>query len=194
MVERDTDDQTLMLRFQQGDARAFETLFARHKSGLYRFVLKLSLDPALAEDISQHAWMRLIEVAEARRYYARENASFQTYLYTLARNKYFDEYRRDQGVARAEAPEALEQEFRNELVQTPEELVSRRQDHNRLMRALRDLPADQREVVVLWMQGLELVEVARITGDPWHTIVSRKRYALAKLKRALDPEPVALKE
>ena len=179
-----------MLQFQQGDARAFETLFARHKSGLYRFVLKLSLDPALAEDISQHAWMRLIEVAEAGRYYARENASFQTYLYTLARNKYFDEYRRDQGVARVAPAEAVEQEFRDELVQTPEELVSRRQDHNRLMRALRDLPPEQREVVVLWMQGLELVEVARITGDSWHTIVSRKRYALAKLKRLLDPEPV----
>jgi DNA-directed RNA polymerase specialized sigma24 family protein len=58
------------------------------------------------------------------------------------------------------------------------------------MRALRDLPPEQREVVVLWMQGLELVEVARITGDSWHTIVSRKRYALAKLKRLLDPEPV----
>ena len=190
MFEHGADDQTLMLRFQQGDASAFEELFARHKNRLYRFVLKLSLNPALAEDISQHTWMRLIEVAEAGRYHARENASFQTYLYTLARNKYFDEYRRDHGVVRAEPLGAAEQEVRDEDVQTPEELVGQRQDHDRLERALRDLPPDQREVVVLWMQGLEMVEVARITGDSWHTIVSRKRYALAKLKRALDPEPV----
>jgi RNA polymerase sigma factor (sigma-70 family) len=191
MSKRESDDQALMLRFQeQGDVRAFEQLFARHKNGLYRFVLKLSLNAAAAEDISQHTWMRLIEVAVAGRYRASGEASFRTYLYTLARNRYFDEYRRDHGVVRADPPEAIEQSFRNEQAETPEELCARRQDSDRLGRALRDLPPDQREVVVLWMEGLDLVDVARITGASWHTVVSRKRYALVKLKRALGLEPV----
>lgn len=191
MSKRGSDDQTLMLRFQeQGDVRAFEELFARHKTGLYRFVLKLSLNTAAAEDISQHTWMRLIEVAEAGRYQANPGATFRTYLYTLARNRYFDEYRRDHEVARADPADASEQNVRDEHAQTPEELYARQQDSARLDRALRDLPPDQREVVVLWMQGLELVDVARITGDSWHTVVSRKRYALAKLRRALGLETV----
>jgi RNA polymerase sigma factor (sigma-70 family) len=191
MSKRESDDKTLMLRFQeQGDVRAFEELFARRKNGLYRFVLRLSLNTAVAEDISQHTWMRLIEVAEAGRYQPSADASFQTYLYTLARNKYFDEYRRNHEVSRPEPLEAIEQEFRDERAETPEEVYTRQQDSDRLERALRDLPPDQREVVVLWMQGLELVDVARITGASWHTVVSRKRYALAKLKRTLGLEPV----
>jgi RNA polymerase sigma-70 factor, ECF subfamily len=191
MSKRESDDQTLMLRFQeQGDVRAFEELFARHKTGLYRFVLKLSLNTAAAEDISQHTWMRVIEVAEAGRYQANPGATFRTYLYTLARNRYFDEYRRDHEVTRADPVDASEQNLRDEHAETPEELYARQQDSARLDRALRDLPPEQREVVVLWMQGLELVDVARITGDSWHTVVSRKRYALAKLKRALGLETV----
>jgi RNA polymerase sigma-70 factor (ECF subfamily) len=191
MSKRESDDQTLMLRFQeQGDVRAFEQLFARHKNGLYRFVLKLSLNTAVAEDVSQHTWMRLIEVAEAGRYQASASASFLTYLFTLARNKYFDEYRRSHEVARADALDSIEQELRDEHAETPEQSYTRQQDSHRVDLALRDLPPDQREVVVLWMQGLELVDVARITGASWHTVVSRKRYALAKLKQALGREPV----
>jgi len=144
MSKRESDDQTLMLRFQeQGDVRAFEELFARHKTGLYRFVLKLSLNAAAAEDISQHTWMRLIEVAEAGRYQTNPGASFRTYLYTLARNKYFDEYRRDREVTRADPGDASEQNVRDEHAQTPEELYARRQDSARLDQALRDLPPDQ---------------------------------------------------
>ncbi len=180
-----------MLRFQeQGDVRAFEELFARHKTGLYRFVLKLSMNTAAAEDISQHAWMRLIEVAEAGRYQANPGASFRTYLYTLARNKYFDEYRREHEVTRTDPADASELNVRDEHAETPEERYARQQDSARVDQALRSLPPDQREVIVLWMQGLELVDVARITGDSWHTVVSRKRYAMAKLKRALGLETV----
>jgi RNA polymerase sigma-70 factor (ECF subfamily) len=191
MFKRQTDDQTLMLRFQeQGDVHAFEQLFARHKLGLYRFVLRLSLNAAVAEDVSQHAWLRLIEVAESGRYYASSNASFQTYLFTLARNRYFDEYRHHHDVARSESLDAIEPEFQDDHAVSPEELFGRQQESDRIDRALRELPPDQREVVVLWMQGVELVDVARITGAPWHTIVSRKRYAMAKLKRSLDLERV----
>jgi len=191
MSKRESDDQSLMLRFQeQGDVGAFEQLFARHKAGLYRFILKLSLNTATAEDISQHTWMRLVEVAEAGRYQASAGATFRTYLYTLARNRYFDEYRRDREVVGADSPEAIQHDVPDEQAETPEELYARQQDSDRLDRALRDLPSEQREVVVLWMQGLDLVDVAQITGASWHTVVSRKRYALAKLKRVLGLESV----
>jgi RNA polymerase sigma-70 factor (ECF subfamily) len=187
MLKQASDDQALMLRFQdEGDVRAFEELFARHRDGLYRFVLKLSLNPAAAEDISQHTWMRLIEVAEAGRYFASANASFRTYLYTVARNRYFDEYTRHHEVTHSESLDANGLDFPDEDSETPEQVCARLQSHERVGQALRDLPPDQREVVVLWMQGLELVDVARITGASWHTVVSRKRYALAKLKRSLS--------
>ena len=43
---------------------------------------------------------------------------------------------------------------------------------------MRALPVEQYEVIALWMQGFSLTEVAEITGAPWHTVVSRKTYAL----------------
>ena len=188
------DDKSLMLRFQEeGDALAFHELFRRHKVSLYRFLLKLSANESIVEDVSQHTWLRLIELSEAGRYRAEPAASFQTFLFTLARNHYFDEYHRRHEAVRTESletmPEGLAELADDEAV-NPEIHIAEAQDKDIIARALRGLPAEQREVLALWMEGFELVEVAKITGAPWHTIVSRKRYGLAKLRLALSASVV----
>jgi RNA polymerase sigma-70 factor (ECF subfamily) len=191
MLDPASDDRDLMLRFQErGDMRAFEELFARHRDGLYRFLLRLSQNPAAAEDVSQHTWLRLIEVAEAGRYRASADATFRTYLFTLARNRYFDEYSRHHDATRVDRLDGIDEEVADPGAETPEQICARLQERDQVAQALRQLPPDQREVVVLWMQGMELVEVARITGASWHTVVSRKRYALDKMKRSLGGERV----
>jgi DNA-directed RNA polymerase specialized sigma24 family protein len=60
-----------------------------------------------------------------------------------------------------------------------------------LQRVIALLPVEQREVVVLWAQGHELTVIAQIAGVPWETVVSRKKYALAKLRAALGTAGVA---
>ena len=61
-------DEQLMLAYRDGDAGAFETLYARHRGALYRFVLRslkgVTSDRAIAEELFQEAWIRVIEARE----------------------------------------------------------------------------------------------------------------------------------
>lgn len=173
-----------MRRFQErGDAAAFESLFRRHKAGLHQFLLRLSGSATAAEEVSQQTWLKVVELAEQRRY--RPAAPFRAALFSMARNHYFDEYVRRHGATRSIPLEDAEVGELPDGDDDAGELVERLERQAAVEQALGALPPAQAEVMALWMQGFELGEVARITGAPWHTVVSRKRYALAKLRRAL---------
>ena len=83
-------DEELMTRYRDGDARAFEVLYTRHKGPLYRYLLRQCGAAALAEELFQDVWMNLIRTRE--RYEAR--AKFTTWLYTLAHHRVIDHHRR----------------------------------------------------------------------------------------------------
>lgn len=186
MTVEGSDDRELMTRFQErGDPAAFEALFHRHRTGLFRFLVRLSGNPTVAEEVSQQTWLQLIELAERRRY--RPTASFRTALYSLARNRWVDDHLRRKEATRSlplDDPRAAIDQLPAEDRDLGEALIQQ-QDAVAVSEALASLPSEQREVVALWMQGFELVDVARITGARWHTVVSRKRYALEKLRRTL---------
>jgi len=172
---------------ERGDAAGFEMIFHRHKGGLYRFLLQLSGNATVAEEVSQQTWLKLIELAEQGRY--KPTASFRTMLYTLARNRWMDEHVRRREAVRSVPMDEAQEELAEIPTGGPEvgDLLARRESEAALAEAMAMLPPEQREVVALWMQGFQLVEVARITGARWHTVVNRKRYALEKLRRHLAP-------
>ena len=86
----DLDDRELMSRYSNGDAGAFETLYARHKGSLYRYYLRQGCNEAIAAELFQDVWMKIIR---ARRNY-RPTARFTTYMYQIAHNCLIDHYRR----------------------------------------------------------------------------------------------------
>ncbi|MGH8175933.1 MAG: sigma-70 family RNA polymerase sigma factor [Steroidobacter sp.] len=187
---QDLDDKSLMLQFQaDGDPQAFEEVFRRNKDSLFRFLLRLSGNVAVAEDISQHAWLRVIELAEAGRYAADESASFRTFLFTLARNRYIDKEQRSHESTHTQSfeqtSESLNDRSDDEIL-APELLAAASQVSALLDEALCSLPPEQREIMAWWIQGVDLVEVARITGVSWATLVSRKKYALKKIRTFLE--------
>lgn len=72
--------------------------------------------------------------------------------------------------------------------QTPERQLSAFEERRRLQLALEELPADQRETVLLRLeQELSLEEIGRITGVGRETVKSRLRYAMDKLRSRLNP-------
>ncbi len=78
---RDDSDESLMLRYRDGDVRAFELLVTRHRKPVFNFILRFVRDTAQAEDVTQETFLRLIKGADA---YERQ-AKFTTWLYTIAR-------------------------------------------------------------------------------------------------------------
>ena len=86
-------DDELMAAYARGNAAAFEQLYARHQSGLYRFVRRL-LGQALAaqtDEVFQDTWLRVVN---ARAQWQPQGASFRTWLYTLAHHRVIDVWRR----------------------------------------------------------------------------------------------------
>src|SRR5260221_13179711 len=86
----ESPDEQLMLGYRGGDARGFDTLYTRHRTRLFRFVLRSIKVRAVAEELYQEIWMRLIE---ARASYSPK-ARFTTWLYTIAHHRLVDHWRK----------------------------------------------------------------------------------------------------
>ncbi len=177
-MEREAPDEELMLAYGGGDAGAFEALYRRHRGALYRFVLRAIKQRALAEELFQEVWIRVIE---ARGRYAPQ-ARFTTWLYTIAHNLLVDHWRK-KGLSVVQPDE-------DEMVAAPDnpaKQVEARESLARFMHALEALPAAQREAFLLHEEaGLTVAEIAAATGTNEEAAKSRLRYAMAKLRTAID--------
>ena len=171
-------DEELMLAYRHGDAGAFETLYKRHRGALYRFMLRAIKQRSSAEELFQEVWIRVIE---ARSRYAPQ-ARFTTWLYTIAHNLLVDHWRK-KGLKVVELDEIPEVESPD----NPAKQAEARESLARFLQALEALPAAQREAFLLHEEGgLTAAEIAAATGSNEEAAKSRLRYAMAKLRAALD--------
>lgn len=179
MDARVEDDASLMLAYVAGDARAFETLYARHRGPLYRFILYRVSDRQRADELFQDTWARVI--AARARYQPR--AKFSTWLFQIAHNLLIDSYRRARPqTGDEESQHALETRAAPAHEQ-PERVLGEFEQRRRLQLALAALPDEQRTAFVLRMeQELSLEEIANITGVGRETAKSRLRYALERIR------------
>lgn len=184
-------DEALMRAYGQGDARAFEALYARHKGATYRYFLRhAGGESSTADELHQDLWLRV--VGARQRYEAQ--AKFATWLYTLARHRLVDHWRARHGVSLA----SLEDEA---IVTQAEEIVAASRDvdddplhasidsetRRRLVAALADVPPLQRDAFLLHIEGgLSLEEIARLTATSGETVKSRLRYAYRRLRETLE--------
>jgi RNA polymerase sigma-70 factor (ECF subfamily) len=187
-----TDDATLMLRYRDGDARAFEILYERHKGPLYRYLQRMCCRREVADDLFQEVWSKVI--ASRSRYEAR--AQFNTFLFRIAHNCAVDYFRRSgrphEGAA--QGIEDIAEQIGGAEHERPDAALAEEQVRRDFRRALEQLPVEQRDVFVLYEEsGLTLEEIGRITGVAMETAKSRLRYAVGKLRASLQqhrPRPV----
>ncbi|WP_236430558.1 RNA polymerase sigma factor [Pseudomonas syringae] len=180
-----SSDESLLARYREGDGAAFEILYARHRQGLYRFLLGLSGKAELADEVFQETWLSLIRSASQ----PQGRATFRTWLFQIARNRLIDHWRKH-GVHQPLHDSYDEQSHAvSDETNDPEQLLSLSRDSQRLENALQTLPADQREVFLLRAHGdLDLAQIASLTEAPLETVKSRLRYAQQKLRRLLAEE------
>jgi RNA polymerase sigma-70 factor (ECF subfamily) len=170
------DDSALMLRYKDGDVAAFDILYRRHKDAIYRYLLRLCGHRDIAEDIFQEVWGKIVN---ARKSY-RPTAKFTTFLYRVAHNCVRRNKRHSNNTT-------LEPEFHSDPGETLESSTERSLARERLLRALATLPDEQRDAFLLHEEGgLSVDEIAITTGCNRETAKSRLRYAVNKLRAAID--------
>jgi RNA polymerase sigma-70 factor (ECF subfamily) len=189
----DCGDDDLMLAYASGDAAAFDALYRRHKGGVYRYLLRQCGGAATADELFQDVWMNVIR---SRASYA-VTAKFTTWLYRIAGNRLVDHWRasgRADLVRAANADPAEGGDDDGDPLSTvagprnvePEVRATAAEIGARLRNAVSALPPAQREAFLLHQDGgLELAEIAALTGAGVETVKSRLRYALARLRYEL---------
>lgn len=178
------DDADLMLRYANGEAQAFDLLYARHKGPLYRYLLRQCRDRAVADDLFQDVWDRVIR---NRKHY-QVRAKFATFLYRIAHNCAVDQFRL-RARRRDDQSDPVEDSSESLLApdtERPDRQFADAQFRDAFQRALDSLPDEQRAVFLLYEEsGLGLDEIGEITGVGMETAKSRLRYAVSKLRKAL---------
>ncbi len=177
-------DGELMLAYAKGDSSAFETLYRKHKDALYRFFLRQSGNQALAEELYQDVWLRVINSRESY----EQKAKFTTWLYRIAHNILVDHYRKP--------PSEKDDDYDAESIpdnaaNDPEVILSGQEKIQRFRTQLENLPKEQLEVFLLKQEtGLSMEEIALTIRESKETVKSRLRYAVKKLKQSLKNENV----
>jgi RNA polymerase sigma-70 factor (ECF subfamily) len=183
------DDRELMSCYARtSDSHVLAELYSRHHVSLVRFLRGLTRNHALAEDLAQQTWLKIMDVA-ARDLYAPGTATFRCYLMTVARNAFLDECTRKHARTRSSILSATE--FENAVTgqgeqDSPDSALQLSQAGSLLERAVRALPAEQREVISLWSKGASIAAMASHARAPRDTVLSRKKYAFVRLRRELE--------
>jgi len=167
-------DKGLLQRFRQGDRSAFGVLYDRYAASLLFFAHSQVGDAALAEDLLQDCFLRLLDLDPDQ----LQHDSMRNLLYTVLRNLARDEGRRRSTRLKSYpllAPSTVAGEEAGKF--------------EGLSLALHGLPEEQREAVVLKSYGdLTFAEIAEMTGVSEATVKSRYRYAVEKLAEVLGEE------
>lgn len=182
-----------MLRYREGDLQAFKELYLRHCNSLYAFIDWRSPRKEWVNEVVQDTWTSL---HRARSRY-EPSASFKTFLYQIARNRLIDLIRQQSHVVLA-TDLGADNDNQNPVFdsladmaygcnESPEDVLERKQSLQALREAVRALPADQREALVLQQfNEMSLDEIAVIQSVPAETVKSRLRYAMQKLRRQFE--------
>jgi RNA polymerase sigma-70 factor (ECF subfamily) len=167
----------------------FAVLAARYGEMLRRFLLGLTRKPEMAEDLVQQLWLKLLEAARGGRFLPVDDSSLRSYLFAAARNLFLDECVRKHGVSRTAAcdPQTLETLVRIDTLdaESPEDQYDRVRLTGRVGAALDQLPVAQQQVIRMWMSGTSIEAMTQSTGAPRDTVLSRKKYALRRLRSIL---------
>lgn len=172
----DHTDEALMQAIRQRDKGAFEELYDRYGSRMYRFFFRmLWQDAGKAEDFTQELFLKIIE----KPHFFDPNRNFRTWIYTLASNLCKNEYRRPSPGITFEtpniwynpAPESMDKElFEQQLQQCIEQLS----------------PTHHQCFVLRYQEEMSVTEIAEIVGCPEGTIKSRLHYALQKVTEQME--------
>lgn len=192
MADEVDNDAHLMLRVQEGDLVAFETLVDKYKQPVVNVVARIIHDPAEAEDIAQNVFLQVFKAAE--RY--QVTAKFSTWLFTIARNLSLNELRR-RSRRPASSLEAMtdSEDEGGPVRQIEDRRVSSAVDEtlqaelvDKIDEVLGDLPVNQRTAIVLVKEkGMSYDEISAILGCSVSAVKSLIHRGRETIKSRIKP-------
>jgi len=178
-------DRALIKAIAQQDRPAMALLYARHSVQVLRFVVRMTDDASLAEDVVSDVFLEVWRRADS--FQARSRVS--TWLIAIARNKMLSARRRRHDVS-------LDEQRASAMVDGtdgPDACLDKKDRSRAIRRCLLQLPAAQREVIdLIYYREKSIEEVAHIVGAPASTVKTRMFYARRRMEKLLQAGGVGL--
>ena len=182
------ENADLARALRRRDAIVLEALVERHGARLLRYLIHLAGQRAMAEDLFQETWVRVLE----RGHQYDPNRDFGGWLVAIARHLAIDTLRR-KAPASLDALERPEEQMApppGVHVPSPFDAIAARERREAVAAGVSSLPAGHREVLYLrFTEEMPLSAIAQLTGLPLPTVKSRLYRALAQLESRLGDEP-----
>jgi RNA polymerase sigma-70 factor (ECF subfamily) len=176
-------DRELVHAARAGDTLAFDNLFYRYRDGIYRLGFAITKDPSAAEEIVVDTFARAHRALER----LEPDDSLRPWLYRVAVNLSYNRRPR-KGVTFSPLDEGTEDIAAE--AESPSEVAERAERRRVVLECVDGLGPKHKIVVVLhYLNGLNLAEIAEIVEVPVGTVKSRLHYALRKLRVQLSSHP-----
>jgi RNA polymerase sigma-70 factor (ECF subfamily) len=186
------NDQELIGRYIKGHEGSLEVLINRHKSKIFTHIVLIVRDRALAEDIFQDTFIKVIRTLRAGKY--REEGKFLPWVMRIAHNLAVDHFRKSNRMPTTSGGDDFDIfDVISDTQASIEDVVVEDEIHTDLRGLVEELPDKQKEVLIMRHYcDMSFKDIAEETNVSINTALGRMRYALINLRALIEEREVSL--
>jgi RNA polymerase sigma-70 factor (ECF subfamily) len=192
MIKENIDDRDLVTAYINGDEKAFEALLIRHKDKIYRFINMKVRDGALAQDIFQDAFIKIVNTLKAGNY--NEEGKFLR----IAHNLVIDYFRKNNKVKLISESSSQRDDFNifhtiKMEDENVEEEMTRVELESQMVDLIEFLPQSQSDILKMRIfKDMSFKDIAELEDISINTALGRMRYALINLRKMIEENDLVI--
>ncbi|WP_396212183.1 RNA polymerase sigma factor [Flavobacterium sp.] len=192
MATIQTSDALLVNKYMAGDENALAILIKRHQSKIYGFIYSKIADRAIADDVFQDTFVKVIKTLKSQSY--NEEGKFLPWVMRIAHNLIVDHFRKSKKMPMLRETEEFSIfTILKDNSPTIEGQLITEQIEGDLAKIIEELPYDQKEVVMMRIyQDLSFKEISDLTGVSINTALGRMRYAILNMRKLIEKNQIIL--
>jgi len=186
------NDQQLILSYLDGNDKAFEVLLGRHRQKIYTSIYLFTKDHASAEDIFQEVFIKIIDTLRKGKY--NHEGKFVQWAMRISYNMCVDSFRRNKRRPKVNSTDTFDifDVIKSNEPNAEQDMI-KSQTHQKIRGLVDQLPAEQREVVILrHYADLSFKEISQLTRVSINTALGRMRYALINIRKMVEEREIIL--
>jgi len=185
-------DQQLIGQYIKGHEGSLEVLINRHKSKIFTHIVLIVRDRALAEDLFQDTFIKVIKTLRAGKY--REEGKFLPWVMRIAHNLAVDYFRKSNRMPTTSGGDDFDIfDVISDTQASIEDVVVEEEIHSDLRALVEELPKKQKEVLIMRHYcDMSFKDIAEETNVSINTALGRMRYALINLRVLIEERDVTL--
>jgi RNA polymerase sigma factor (sigma-70 family) len=194
MITNNLNDNELVALYLSGSESSLEILIHRHKKRVYSYIKQLVKEKEIAEDVFQDTFIKVIKTLRTEKY--NEEGKFLPWVMRIAHNLVIDHFRRLKKMPTTSGGDDYNIfDTLNLSEDNVQDRMVRQQIHTDVRKLIEQLPADQKEVLILrHYEELSFKEIADQTNVSINTALGRMRYALINLRKMVEDNKMMLSE